>query len=53
MGDTLLAQVEAVDIRKDKPIVTFRTQCYCKETGELIMEGRAVGMVPEEKLARS
>ncbi len=44
LGDTITAVVEVLDIRKDKPIVTLRTDCI-NQDGITVVEGRAVVFV--------
>ena len=45
LNDTITARVEVVDIRLDKPIVTFRTICE-NQQGTTVLEGESVMLVP-------
>eukprot|EP00055_Hartaetosiga_balthica_P005791 m.17532 g.17532 ORF g.17532 m.17532 type:complete len:66 (-) comp4795_c0_seq2:876-1073(-) len=49
VGDEARARVEVLDIRQDKPIVTFKTQCF-NSKGDLLMNGTANVMVPKHLL---
>ena len=44
--------MEVLDIRKDKPIVTFATQCF-NDKGELLMDGKGKVVVPKDTHANS
>ncbi len=39
--------IEIINIRKDKPVITFKTECY-KENGECAIDGEAVVMYKGE-----
>lgn len=41
IGEEVMAIIEVVNIRQDKPIITFSTKCY-KENGELAIDGEAI-----------
>lgn len=49
INETVTAIVTIVNIRKDKPIVTLRTQIF-KENSELAIDGEAVVMVPKNTI---
>ncbi len=44
LGDTVTATVEAIKVRDDKPIVTFKTTCV-NQDGQTVIEGEAVLLV--------
>ncbi len=41
LGDTITAEVEVVEVRPDKPIVTLDTRCL-NQDGKVVLSGRAV-----------
>eukprot|EP01147_Barroeca_monosierra_P010187 gene10187-2345_t len=52
VGEEAVARVEVLDIRKDKPIVTFLTQCLSGD-GRVLMDGKGKVVIPPETHARS
>ncbi|EGD73154.1 hypothetical protein PTSG_04866 [Salpingoeca rosetta] len=52
VGDEAVARVEVLDIRKDKPVVTFATQCF-NSSGDLLMDGKGKVMIPKDTHANS
>jgi len=48
LGDTITAEAEVVDIRRDKPIVTLDTRCT-NQRGEVVISGRALIYMVSEK----
>jgi 3-hydroxybutyryl-CoA dehydratase len=45
LDDTVIARVTVAAVRSDKPIVTYRTECYNQED-QLVLEGQALCLVP-------
>jgi acyl dehydratase len=45
LDDTVTAKVTVTAVRSDKPIVTYRTECYNQED-KLVLEGQAFCLVP-------
>ncbi len=41
IGDTIRAEVEVIEIRNDKPIITLKTSCH-NQGDELVLMGEAV-----------
>ncbi len=41
IDEEIKAVIEVINVRKDKPIVTFKTVCY-KSNGEIAIEGEAI-----------
>ena len=41
IGDTIRAEVEVIEIRNDKPIITLKTSCH-NQGDELVLIGEAV-----------
>jgi 3-hydroxybutyryl-CoA dehydratase len=47
LGDTVTAIATVTTVRQDKPIATYRTECFNQEK-TLVLEGEAVCFVPRE-----
>ncbi len=41
INEKIKAEIEIIHIRKDKPIITFRTICY-KKNNKIVIEGEAI-----------
>ncbi len=49
LDEEIIASVEVISIREDKPIVTLRTLCK-NDKGEIVIDGEAVVKVPAEQV---
>jgi len=45
LNDTVSAKVTVTAVRRDKPVITFRTACYNQDE-TVVLEGEAVCLVP-------
>jgi acyl dehydratase len=45
LDDTVTAKVTVTAVRSDKPVATYRTECYNQED-QLVLEGQALCLVP-------